>query len=201
MTSPSNIIRTRAPVSALDRIDFDILDALQTNARLTNKELAARIGLAPSSCLERVRALTRAGAIEGYHADVAASALGIGLQALVAVRLVRHSREAFRALYDHLLSLPEVLTVFHVSGLNDLQVQVAVRDIQHLRDLVVEGFAGRPEVGHCETSVIFDLHRKPRLPCYARADQERDGSVGERREAPAGRRPVSSSRRGRSSRR
>ena len=151
---------------ALDRIDFEIISALQNDARLSNKELAGKIGMAPSSCLERVRTLGRAGVLRGYHADVATSALGIGLEALVAIRLVKHSREVFRALYALMLSMPEVLTVFHVSGVNDLQVHIAVRDIHHLRDLIVEKFATRPEVDHCETSVIFDLHRNHQLPCY-----------------------------------
>ena len=152
---------------ALDRIDFVIVAELQNNARLSNKELAARVGLAPSSCLERVRALTRAGVLRGHHADVSAGALGIGLEALVAVRLVRHERQAFKRLCNHLLSLAEVLLVFHVSGANDLQVHVAVRDINHLRDLIVEKFAGRPEVDHCETAVVFDIHRKHQWPRYA----------------------------------
>jgi DNA-binding Lrp family transcriptional regulator len=151
---------------ALDRIDFAILAALQNNARLSNKELAARAGLAPSSCLERVRALTKAGVLRGHHAEVAGPALGIGLEALVAVRLVKHAKETFRRLYAHLLSLPEVLTVFHVSGVNDLQVHVAVRDIDHLRDLIVEKFAGRAEVDHCETAVIYGLYRKHQWPSY-----------------------------------
>jgi DNA-binding Lrp family transcriptional regulator len=60
-----------------------------------------------------------------------------------------------------------VLAIFHVSGENDLQVHVAVRDIRHLRDLIVERFAGRPEVGHCETSVLFDVYRKHQWPSYA----------------------------------
>jgi DNA-binding Lrp family transcriptional regulator len=156
---------------ALDHIDFEILAALQNDARLSNKELAATIGLAQSSCIERVRALTRAGVLKGHHAEVAMPALGIGVEALVAVRLVKHSRDVFRALYTHMLSLSEVLSVFHVSGLNDLQVHVAVRDIQHLRELVVEKFAIRPEVDHCETSVIFDSHRKHNLPCYISPDK------------------------------
>ena len=59
-----------------------------------------------------------------------------------------------------------MLAIFHVSGVNDLQVLVAVRDIDHLRDLIVEKFAGRAEVDHCETAVIFGLHRKHRWPCY-----------------------------------
>lgn len=150
----------------LDRIDFAIVASLQNDARLSNKELAARAGLAPSSCLERVRALTRAGVLRGHHAEVAPRALGIGLQALVAVRLNRHAKQTFKSLYAHLLSLPEVLAIFHVSGENDLQVHVAVRDIAHLRDLIVERFAGRPEVGHCETSVLFDVYRKHQWPSY-----------------------------------
>src|SRR5262249_23022995 len=101
----------RRSVMALDRIDFEILSALQNDARLANKELAARIGMAPSSCLERVRTLTRAGVLRGSHADVDAAALGIGLEALVAIRLVKHSREAFRSLYATMLAMPEVLTV------------------------------------------------------------------------------------------
>jgi len=151
----------------LDRIDFAIVASLQNNARLSNKELAARAGLAPSSCLERVRALTRAGVLRGHHAEVSPAALGIGLQALVAVRLNRHAKQTFKSLYAHLLALPEVLAIFHVSGENDLQVHVAVRDIRHLRDLIVERFAGRPEVGHCETSVLFDVYRKHQWPSYA----------------------------------
>ena len=150
----------------MDRTDFVILDASQNNARLSNKELAARVGLAPSSCLARVRGLTRSGVLQGHHARVSPAALGIGLEALVAVRLSKHRKEVFRPLYAHLRGLPEVLTVFHVSGLNDLQVHVAVRDIHHLRDLIVEKLATRSEVDHCETSVIFELHHKHRMPCY-----------------------------------
>jgi DNA-binding Lrp family transcriptional regulator len=167
----------------MDRIDFDILAALQNNARLSNKELAAAVGLAPSSCLERVRALSRLGVLKGHHAEVAASALGIGVEALVAVRLLRHAREQFRSLYAHLLALPEVLAIYHVSGVNDLQVHVAVRDVNHLRDLIVERFAGRREVEHCETAVIYALHRKHEWPCYAEAPATSDAHKAKRRRA------------------
>ena len=173
---------------SIDRIDFAILAALQNNARLSNKELSARIGLAPSSCLERVRALTRRGVLVGSHAEVSSAALGIGLEALVAIRLVKHSRDTFRRLYAHLRSLPEVLCVFHVTGVNDLQVHVAVRDIHHLRGLIVERFATRPEVDHCETAVIYELHRTHQWPCYA-------GDEGDDEESRATARSPSSKRR------
>jgi DNA-binding Lrp family transcriptional regulator len=151
----------------MDRIDFEILAALQKNARLSNKELSALIGLAPSSCLERVRALTKSGALRGFHADVSMAALGIGQEALIAVRMGKHSREGFQRLWTYLKSLPEVLNIFFITGVNDLQVHVAVRDIDHLRSLIHDHFASRPEVSHCETAVIYETHRKHQWPCYA----------------------------------
>ena len=155
----SNSVR-RPPLSAnLDRIDFAILDALQKNARLSNKELAAKIGLAPSSCFARVRKLTNSKVLEGFHAEVNPAVLGLDLQAIIAVRLSRHSRAKFRSLYEHIRHLAKILQVFHVSGVNDLLLHVAVRDVAHLRDLVVDQIATRSEVANCETSVIFSLSR------------------------------------------
>jgi DNA-binding Lrp family transcriptional regulator len=159
----------------VDRIDFEIIDALQNDARLSNKQLAARIGLAPSSCLTRVRALASKGILLGHHAEILPAAMGIGLQALVAVRLTRTSRDAFRALQAHAMSLPEVLAVFHVSGGYDLQIHVAVRDVAHLRDLIVDKLATRKEVNRTETSVIYTHERKPALPRYVISPTERSG--------------------------
>lgn len=148
----------------LDRIDDEILELLQKNARITNKELAAAIGLAPSSCLSRVQRLRAEGILGEAHARVAPEAMGIGLQALVAVRLRQHSRQQVKAFWKHALGLPEVLAVFHLSGAQDFLVQVAVRDAAHLRDLALDAFTARPEVAHLETSVLFDQAFKPVLP-------------------------------------
>jgi len=163
----SNILRTERPKPALDRIDFEILDALQEDARLSNKELAARVGLAPSTCLLRVRALMRDKVLLGHHADVDTDALGIGAQALIAVRLVQTSRDNFRALHAYVQSLPEVLAVFHVSGAADLQIHVAVRSNSHLRDLICDRLATRKEVDRCETAIIYGHTRNARLPRYS----------------------------------
>jgi DNA-binding Lrp family transcriptional regulator len=148
----------------LDRIDFAILDALRNNARLSNKELAASVGLAPSSCLTRVQKLVRGAVIQGFHADVNLRALGVSLQAIISVRLTKHSRNRFRSLYAHVQQLREVLQIFQVSGVNDLLIHVAVADVDHLRNLVVDQLATRPEVATCETSVIFSSFRQSRLP-------------------------------------
>jgi DNA-binding Lrp family transcriptional regulator len=153
----------------LDRIDFAILATLQQDARLSNKELAARVNLAQSSCLVRARRLRESGVLGSYHAEVDPRALGIGLQAMVAVRLRRHSRglvEAFRA---HARTLPEVLSVYHVAGETDFLVHVAVRDADHLRDLAMDAFTTRPEVARIQTSLIYERIRRWPLPIYAAA--------------------------------
>ncbi|WKW13291.1 Lrp/AsnC family transcriptional regulator [Pseudogemmatithrix spongiicola] len=146
-------------IATLDRTDRLILAHLQHNARLSNKELAAKVGLSPSSCLARVRRLEQGGVLRGYHADVALGAFGVTLQAMVAVRLEKHVRAAITAFERHLATLPEVLAWHHVAGANDYLVHVAVHDAAHLREFVLTAFAGRTEVAHLETNLIFS-HRR-----------------------------------------
>lgn len=157
----------------LDRIDFEILTALQNNARLSNKELAARVRLAPSSCLERVRRLERAGLFRGFHADVDPRAFGVGLQALVFVRLRRHSRQRVEAFRRYALELAETTGLFHVTGEFDFLVRIALRDADHLRNVLMDAFTSRVEVAHLETHLIFEDVRKPGLPQLVAPREER----------------------------
>jgi DNA-binding Lrp family transcriptional regulator len=150
--------------SELDRIDFDILGLLQKNARMTNKDIANLVGVAPSTCLERVRKLIGAGVIRGFHADVDPAALGVALQAIIAVRLRQHLRNMVDSFHDHLISLPEVRGVFHITGSDDYLVHVAVKDSNHLRDLALDSFTTRPEVDHIQTRLIFEYTPTWRLP-------------------------------------
>ncbi len=140
----------------LDRTDHAILAALQNDGRLSNKQLASLVGLAPSSCHERVKKLTAAGAIRGFHAEINPAALGYTLEAMIAVRLQRHSRDQFDSFRTALLALDEVKTVHHLAGENDFLVHVMARDTAHLRDLALDHFIVRPEVGHIETWLIFE---------------------------------------------
>jgi len=148
----------------LDQSDVAILAALKTNARISNKDLAETVGLAPSTCLERVRRLVEIGAIHGFHADVDLPMLGFGLQAMIAVRLQRHSREIVESFREYVLGLTEVRAVYHVAGADDYLVHVAVRDADHLRDLAMDAFTTRPEVAHIETRLIFEHVPIWRLP-------------------------------------
>ena len=148
----------------LDEQDVAILATLKENARISNKDLAEKVALAPSTCLERVRRLVEIGAIHGFHADVDLAMLGFGLQAMIAVRLQRHSREIVASFHEYVLGLIEVRAVYHVAGADDFLVHVAVRDADHLRDLALDAFTTRPEVGHIETRLIFEHVPIRRLP-------------------------------------
>lgn len=153
-----------ADVPHLDRTDRAIIALLQDNARLSNKELAAGAGIAPSTCSERMRRLETAGVFSGFHAAVDPRALGIGLQAMIAVRLRRHSAEEVEAFELHAEALPEVISLSHVTGPNDFLIRVVVRDADHLRQLAVSGFTTMREVDHIETALIFEHREKGTLP-------------------------------------
>lgn len=147
----------------LDRTDRLIVAELQKDARLPNKDLAERVGIAPSTCLERVRALRARGVLRGFHADVDRTALGRGLEAIVAVRIRPHSRAYVDAFWHDALALQEVVQVFHVTGADDFLLHVAVADTDGLRNFVLDRLTVRPEVGHVESRVVYHQARRPEL--------------------------------------
>ena len=151
-------------MTPLDRIDRGIMAALQQNARLSNKELAARVGLAQSSCRDRVRKLVDNGVLRGFHADVDPASLGVGLRAIVAVRLRDQGLEAVETFRDLTDALPEVVEVFHVAGEDDFLLHVAVRDVDHLNELWSGVLGQHDVVARVRTSLVFDRSRKPVRP-------------------------------------
>ncbi|MFY8060042.1 MAG: Lrp/AsnC family transcriptional regulator, partial [Arenimonas sp.] len=110
----------------LDRIDRQILRLLRNNARMPNKDLAEHAQIAPSTALERVRRMHEEKVILGYHAEVAPKAVGINLQAMVAIRMTRHSQDSLNSFHTHLNALQEVLAYYHVAGKDDFLVHVGV---------------------------------------------------------------------------
>lgn len=146
-----------ANISAADRA---ILDVLQSDARRTNKSLAAEIGLAPSTTLDRVRELERRGVIVGYHAEVDLRALGRGLEAMVAVRIEPKTEANVERLVSRLGELPETLAVFMMSGVDDVLVHVSVPDTDSLRHLVLTEIANQEGVVDERTSLVFEHRRR-----------------------------------------
>ncbi|WP_157357557.1 Lrp/AsnC family transcriptional regulator [Amycolatopsis nigrescens] len=148
----------------LDAVDVAILAALQKDARLSNKELAALVNVAPSTCLVRHRALRDRGVISGYRAEVELRALGRPLQAMVSVRVRPHTRAVVEPFMSYVLSLPETISVSHLAGPDDFLVHVAVADAGHLQQLLLDSFTSRREVAQLHTNLLFQHQRKEQVP-------------------------------------
>lgn len=146
-------------IVGMDELDLAILDRLQHDVRQTNRELAAAVGLAPSSCLARVRALREAGVIRGAHVDVDLTAIGRSAQAMVALKIKPQAFGSAGTFERWIADLPETLSVFMVSGASDFLVHVAVPDTDRLREFVL-ALAKRPEIADIRTSIVFDHTRK-----------------------------------------
>lgn len=140
----------------LDRFDRQILEILQREGRLSNQELAERIGLSPSPCLRRVRALEEAGLISGYRATVDARKLGLTLTALVYISMDVHTPERFAAFETAVSLLPEVLECLLITGQEaDYQLKVAVRDMDHYQALLLGHLTRIPGVTGVHSSFVL----------------------------------------------
>jgi DNA-binding Lrp family transcriptional regulator len=140
----------------LDDIDRQLVRELARDARIANNALAERVGIAPSTCLGRVRSLRERGVIRGYHADVDQAALGRPLQAMIAVRLQSHARGHIPAFMAKIAALPGVLNVFFLGGADDFHVHIAAATTDELREFVVVNLSGDPDVALTETNLIFE---------------------------------------------
>lgn len=139
----------------LDPVDLDILRILQNDARTTYKDLAAAVGVAPSTCLDRVSRLRRSGVILGYQLRVDPAKVGRGLEALLSVQVRPHRRDLIGPFVERVRALPESRALFHLTGPDDYLVQVAVADTADLQRLVLDAFTSRPEVARVETRLVF----------------------------------------------
>ncbi len=143
----------------LDEIDLAILRALQADGRISNVELAQRCELSPSSTLERVRRLERAGVIEGYTARVAPRALGHQVVVFVQVTMREHDQKALQRFEKAVSNLPGVLECHHVAGDFDYLLKALVKDVAALRGMLVEGLSGLPGVGRIHTTLVLSTSK------------------------------------------
>ncbi len=148
----------------IDAVDQRILGVLQDDARITNRDLADRVGLSPSACLARVRGLRERGIIVGFAAELDLAQLGRPLQALVSIRLHTHARDVLDRFVADMVALEETLDLFHVTGESDYLLHVAVADPEHLRDVVLDHLTVRAEVAQVTTSIMFEHHRSRPQP-------------------------------------
>ncbi len=132
--------------AGLDRIDQKILDALQADGRLSNVDLADKIGLSPSPCLRRVKQLEDSGMIDGYRAVLNRKSIGLGLTVFVEMKVGKHSRDNAASLQQALLALPEVVSCHMVSGASDFLAEVVVPDLEAYERLITDKILTLPTI-------------------------------------------------------
>ncbi|WP_248763357.1 Lrp/AsnC family transcriptional regulator [Pseudarthrobacter sp. SSS035] len=162
----SEAIRERRPQLnpiRLDAADMVILRELSDDARTPNNVLARRAGLAPSTCLNRVRALREAGVIRGFHADISLGSLGLDVGALISINVHAQARKNMLELARGLRDLPETLNVFVLGGEHDLLLHVACASTGDLRDFVAAHLGSNQSFVNTQTTLIFE-HLQPVPP-------------------------------------
>jgi len=139
----------------VDALDRRILVELQQDGSITNARLAQSLGLSQSAMSERVRRLEQDGHILGYRALVDPASLGLGLQAFVGAVLNHHSTASIESFEGGLVDLQDVRACYHVAGRFDYLLHVAVRDLEHLGQLIKHDIAAIPGVDKVETMLVF----------------------------------------------
>ena len=125
------------PKDDLDAIDCRIVATLQADGRLSNIELAARVGLSPSPCLRRVKRLEHDGYIDAYRAVLQRERIGLGLSVFVGVKIEGHANDQALAFEKAVLTMPEVVAFHLVSGEVDYFLEVVVPDLEHYRQFLI----------------------------------------------------------------
>jgi len=164
-------------MSDLDAIDCRIIAALQVDGRLSNIELAERVGLSPSPCLRRTRRLEREGYIEAYRAMLGRSRIGLDLTVFVAVKIDGHADERASALEEAFRASPEIVACHMVSGEADYLLEVVVPDLEHYQRFLLGKLLSLPIVKEVRSHIaITTVKAAAALPLdhLASARAERD---------------------------
>ena len=136
----------------IDKFDLRILEELQADARLTNTELAQRVGLSAAPCWRRVRALEEAGYIKGYHAEIDRQRIGLGVLAFVRLDADRNTGERTREMEEAIRKIPEIVSCHYISGTGTFELQVVARDLDAFSRFSIETLLNLPNVKDIHTS-------------------------------------------------
>lgn len=139
-------------METLDKFDLAILNELQTDARLTNAELASRVGLSAAPCWRRVRALETSGYILGYRAELDRQKIGLGVLAFVRLDAERNTGDATRVLEEAIKKLPEVISCHYISGTGTFELQVVAQDLDSFSRFALQSLINLPNVKDLHTS-------------------------------------------------
>lgn len=142
-------------MATLDQIDRKLLAELQAEGRVTNVDLAARVGLTAPPCLRRVRALEDDGVIRGYHADLDASQLGFAIMVFAMVSLRSQAEEDLKAFEDHIGTLAEVRECHMLNGEIDFILKIVSKDLQSFQEFLTSKLTPAPNVASVKTSLTI----------------------------------------------
>lgn len=145
----------------VDAADRRILEALQADGRLTNVELAERVGMSASPCWRRVRQLEAAGVIKGYRAEIDRRKVGLGVLALVSVEIDSHTEAEARRFEAEVARLPEVVACYSVSGQADFLLQVVAADLDGYADFAMTVIRRLPGIKAMHTSFVLKEIKAP----------------------------------------
>lgn len=149
----------------LDEFDMRLLGALQTDGRLTNQELADKVGLSASQCSRRRARLEESGFIRGYHADLSSEALGLGVLVFVHVTLSAHSPDNSKRFRDLVACSDDIQEAYSLTGETDYLLKMVLPDLKSLAATVNERLLAHDTVAHVRSSVVLDrLKETARLP-------------------------------------
>lgn len=149
----------------MDTFDIKLLDALQADGRLTNNDLADKIGLSASQCSRRRQALEACGMIESYRAHLAADKLGLDIVVFVTVKLAVHSPENSRKFANLIGRLSAVQEAYSLTGASDYLIKLIVPDLRALSRILNDVLLAHPSVEHVQSSIVLDrLKATTRLP-------------------------------------
>ena len=155
----------------LDEVDVRILGELQENGRITNVELARRVGISAPPCLRRVRALEEAGFIRGYHAELDVHALGYGVTVFALIGLSSQAEADLRAFEERVDDWPEVRECHMLAGENDFLLKVVAEDWDAYQRFLTERLTSAVNVRHVKSALaIRDSKRLPGVPLKSRAN-------------------------------
>ncbi len=138
-------------METLDKFDLAILHELQSDGRITNAELAQRVGLSAAPCWRRVRALEQAGIVLGYHAEIDRRRIGLGVLAFVRVDAAQVGGAALRQLEDAVRARPEIVRCHYISGTGTMELQVVSADLDAFSRFTREVLLNLPNVKDLET--------------------------------------------------
>ena len=152
-------------MATLDSIDRRLLAELQAEGRVTNVDLARRVGLTAPPCLRRVRALEEDGVIRGYHADLDASKLGYAITVFALVSLKSQAEDSLRQFEEHMRTLPEVRECHMLNGEIDFILKIVSRDLQSFQEFLTSKLTPAPNVDSVKTSLtIRTAKQEPGVP-------------------------------------